>query len=78
MLAAGNSNGDHQMLQYVSENNPNGKSLELLIHLDDPKHEFSYNKGADKIWEEAKNQNWNILSMKNDFIRIFPFKDTIK
>jgi phosphoglycolate phosphatase-like HAD superfamily hydrolase len=72
VLVAGNSDGDLQMLEYVSDNNPKGKSLELLIHHDDKAREFSYDKGAEKALEEAKNNDWNIVSMQSDFIDIFP------
>jgi len=43
-----------------------------LIHHDDPIREFSYDKGAEKVLEESKKRNWNIVSMKDDFVTIFP------
>jgi hypothetical protein len=76
VLVAGNSDGDLQMLEYVSDNNPKGKSLEILVHHDDPEREYSYDKGVEKTLKEAKIQNWNVVSMKNDFINIFPTNDT--
>jgi len=76
VLVAGNSDGDLQMLEYASDNNPKGKSLEILVHHDDPKREYSYDKGAEKALQEAKNQDWNIVSMKNDFLNIFPRNET--
>jgi len=72
VIVAGNSDGDLQMLEYADDNNPTGKSLKLLIHHDDPKREFSYDKGAEKVLEESKKRNWNIVSMKDDFATIFP------
>jgi hypothetical protein len=73
VLVAGNSDGDLQMLEYADDNNPIGKSLKILIHHDDPIREFSYDKGAEKVLEESKKRNWNIVSMKDDFVTIFPF-----
>jgi hypothetical protein len=72
VIVAGNSDGDLQMLKYADDNNPTGKSLKLLIHHDDPLREFSYDKGAEKVLEEAKKRNWNVASMKDDFGTIFP------
>lgn len=72
VIAAGNSDGDLQMLEYVNDNNPQKKSLELLVHHDDPEREFSYEKGAERALEQAQQQNWNIISMKSDFQSIFP------
>ena len=72
VIAAGNSDGDLQMLEYADDNNPKGKSLKILIHHDDHVREFSYDKAAEKVLEESKNRNWDIVSMKNDFVTIFP------
>ncbi len=72
VIVAGNSDGDLQMLEYGDDNNPTGKSLKILIHHDDPIREFSYDKGAEKVLEEAKKRNWNIVNMKDDFATIFP------
>jgi hypothetical protein len=60
------------MLEYADDNNPTGKSLKILIHHNDPIREFSYDKGAEKVLEDAKKRNWNIVSMKDDFATIFP------
>ena len=72
VIVAGNSDGDLQMLEYADDNNPTGKSLKILIHHDDPIREFSYDKGAEKVLEDAKKRNWNIVNMKDDFAIIFP------
>lgn len=72
VVAIGNSDGDLQMLEFVNDNNPQRKSLEILVHHDDPVREFSYDKGAEKVLEQARQQNWNIVSMKSDFVNIFP------
>lgn len=46
IIAVGNSDGDLQMLEYTFETNKIGKLLPILIHHDDEKREFSYDKGA--------------------------------
>ena len=72
VIVAGNSDGDLQMLEYADDNNPTEKSFNMLIHHDDPIREFSYDKGAEKVLEEANKRTWNIVSMKDDFATIFP------
>jgi phosphoserine phosphatase len=70
-IAVGNSDGDIQMLQYTDSNpKPN---LELLLHHDDPEREYSYTKGTEKALILAKENDWTVISMKEDFKRIFPF-----
>lgn len=78
VFAAGNSDGDLQMLTYTDDNNKRGKSLEILIHHDDAKREYSYDKGAEKVLGEAQKRNWNVVSMKNDFLNIFSAENKTK
>jgi hypothetical protein len=77
VIAVGNSDGDLQMLTYTDDNNNRSKSLEILVHHDDDVREYSYDKGAEKILE-AQNRNWNVVSMKDDFLRIYPFKNSTR
>ena len=72
ILAAGNSDGDLQMLTYTDDNNKVGKSLEILVHHDDGIREYSYDKGAENVLQAAKDKNWDVVSMKNDFAVIYP------
>ena len=72
VIAVGNSDGDLQMLQYTNDNNDKGKSLILMVHHDDPVREYSYDKKAEKVLEESRKNNWNIISMKDDFKDIYP------
>jgi hypothetical protein len=72
IIAAGNSDGDLQMLTYTDDNNKVGKSLEILVHHDDGVREYSYDKGAENVLQKAKDRNWSVISMKNDFMDIFP------
>jgi phosphoserine phosphatase len=78
VIAVGNSDGDLQMLEFVNDNNPQGKSLEILVHHDDAVREFSYDKGAENILNQSQQHNWNIVSMKDDFLNIFPPENQTK
>ncbi|WP_243397394.1 HAD family hydrolase [Crocosphaera subtropica] len=71
MLAVGNSDGDIEMMQYtVIEHQP---SLALLLHHDDEIREYRYTKGTEKALELAKEYNWKVISMKQDFKQVFSF-----
>ncbi|WP_218508231.1 HAD family phosphatase [Variovorax sp. dw_308] len=74
ILAFGNSDGDLQMLQYTVAGP--GRSLALLVHHDDAAREFAYDRTSpfgklDKAWDEAVRRNWVVVSMKNDWKRVF-------
>jgi hypothetical protein len=64
------------MFQYTSTGRkPN---LILLLHHDDDQREWAYDRDSkigrlDKAWDEAERKGWTIVSMKNDFRRIYPF-----
>jgi hypothetical protein len=78
VFAAGNSDGDLQMLNYTDDNNNHGKSLEILVHHDDCVREYCYDKGAENVLQEAKNKNWSVVSMKDDFVSIYPFENSTR
>lgn len=69
ILAGGNSNGDIQMLQYADGSGRPG--LRLLVLHDDPEREFDYTAGAEKSLEIAAAQGWTVVSMKDDWSRVF-------
>jgi hypothetical protein len=69
ILAAGNSDGDIEMLQYTKSRT--GLSLGLLIHHDDADREYAYDEGAEEALERAVGNGWVIVSMKNDWKQIF-------
>jgi len=68
ILAAGNSNGDIQMLQYTHSGNP---SLCLLLLHDDAGREFDYVAGAEKSIEEANASGWSVISIRNSWTTVF-------
>ena len=71
VIAVGNSDGDIQMLQYADTNSlPN---LELLLHHDDNKREYDYDQGTELALMLARENDWNIISIKQDFKQVFPF-----
>lgn len=78
LIAIGNSDGDRQMLEWTQSGS--GKRLMLLIHHDDPKREYAYDQNSNighfstALMNEARQNNWNIISMKNEWKVIFPFE----
>jgi len=69
ILAAGNSNGDIEMLRFAG--GPDRPSLRLLVLHDDAEREFDYVTGAEKSLEAAKAEGWTVVSMKNDWSTVF-------
>ena len=80
--AFGNSDGDRQMLEYTGAGD--GARLMMLVLHDDAKREYAYGPAqglpASKVgtftqalYDEAKKKSWNVISMKNDWKRIFAF-----
>jgi len=76
--AFGNSDGDRQMLEWTQAGD--GARLMVLVHHDDAKREWAYGPESkigtfsDALMAEAKKQGWTVVSMKNDWIRIYPFE----
>jgi hypothetical protein len=69
MLAAGNSNGDIQMLDFSqSADRPH---LRLLVLHDDAEREFSYTGGAEEALAKADASGWTTVSMRSDWARVF-------
>ena len=70
ILAAGNSDLDIAMLEYAAgDKRP---FLNLVISHDDAEREYAYTSGADKIMALAASSPWTLVSMKQDFKKIFP------
>jgi phosphoglycolate phosphatase-like HAD superfamily hydrolase len=78
IAAFGNSDGDRQMLEWTQAGD--GARLMVLVHHDDAKREWAYGPESkigtfsDALMAEAKKQGWTVVSMKNDWIRIYPFE----
>ena len=79
VFAAGNSDGDLQMLQWTATNSyPN---FELFIHHTDADREWAYDREShigqfDKGLDEATDKGWTLVDMKNDWKVVFPFELT--
>jgi len=78
LAAFGNSDGDLQMLQFTAAGG--GRRLMLLVHHDDAEREYAYDRQShigrlDQALDAAKDGNWIVVSMKNDWKRIFPFEE---
>jgi hypothetical protein len=78
--AFGNSSGDRQMLEYTQA--CGGGSLEMLVLHDDGVREYAYGPAQglpdskvgtfpQDLYDEAKARGWVVISMKNDWKRIF-------
>ena len=74
ILAVGNSNGDVPMLHFAGE--PSRPALRLLVLHDDGEREFDYTTGAELALEQAKAGGWTVVSMRNDWDRVFPEQPT--
>jgi len=80
--AFGNSTGDRQMLEYVKAGD--GARLSMIVLHDDGKREYAYGPAhglpetrvgrfPQSLYDEAKNAGWSVISMKDDWKRIFAF-----
>ena len=78
VAAFGNSDGDRQMLEYTQAGD--GPRLMMLVHHDDAEREYAYGPKSkvgtfpDTLMAEAKKNGWTVISMKNDWKRIFAFE----
>jgi hypothetical protein len=75
ILAAGNSDGDLQMLQYTDSGTR--PRLMMLVHHDDDKREYAYDRKSpvgrlDRALDEAVKRKWTVVSMKKEWRTIFP------
>jgi hypothetical protein len=69
VLAAGNSNGDIDMLHFTQHHDK--PSLRLLLLHDDAEREFDYASGAELAVDHAATSGWTLVSMKTDWDRVF-------
>ena len=76
--AFGNSIGDRQMLEYTQAGD--GARLMMLVHHDDAVREYAYGPKSkvgtftDALMAEAKKKGWTVISMKNDWKKIFAWE----
>ena len=77
IAAFGNSDGDFQMLEWVTGGK--GARFGLIIHHDDEEREFAYDRASaagrlDRGLDEAAGRSWAMVSMKRDWRVIYPFQ----
>jgi phosphoglycolate phosphatase-like HAD superfamily hydrolase len=70
ILAAGNSNGDIQMLHFAKQ--AGRPALQLLVLHDDAAREAAYTTGADAALARASADGWTVISVKDDWRTVFP------
>jgi phosphoglycolate phosphatase-like HAD superfamily hydrolase len=79
----GNSTGDRQMLEWTGAGD--GARLRMLVYHDDPVQEYAYGPAGGlpdtkvgtfdrSLMDEAKARGWTVISMKNDWKRVFAFE----
>ena len=82
--AFGNSPGDQQMLEYTKAGD--GARLCMLVLHDDAKREYAYGPAQglpdtkvgtfpQALYDKAKKEGWTVISMKDDWKRIFAFEN---
>ena len=82
VAAFGNSTGDRQMLEYTKAGS--GARLSMLVLHDDAKREYAYGPAqglpntkvgtfTQQLYDEAKKQGWVVISMKDDWKKVFAF-----
>jgi phosphoserine phosphatase len=69
IFAAGNSNGDIQMLQFTTQGK--GASLALLVTHDDETRDIPYTSGAQTSVALAKERGWLLVSVRTDWAKVF-------
>ena len=83
VAAFGNSTGDRQMLEYTWAGS--GPRLAMLVLHDDAVREYAYGPAqglaeskvgtfTQALYDEAVRSGWTVISMKNDWKRIFSFE----
>ncbi|WP_100962515.1 HAD family hydrolase [Bosea sp. FBZP-16] len=77
IIAFGNSDGDHQMLQWTAAGS--GPRLMAILHHTDAIREWAYDRTSqigrlDKALDEANDRGWTVIDMRRDWKWVFPFQ----
>jgi hypothetical protein len=75
IAAFGNSDGDFQMLEWTTSGP--GARLGVIVHHDDADREYAYDRAShfgrlDRGLGEAGERDWMVVSMRNDWRRVYP------
>jgi hypothetical protein len=74
IAAFGNSDGDYEMLRYVTSGP--GARLGLIVHHTDAEREYAYDRDSPvgrlvRALDEAPERGWTVVDMRRDWRRIF-------
>jgi len=83
IMAFGNSDGDREMLEYTQGGS--SARFELLLLHDDAARGYAYGPAnglpdvklgafTQSLYDQSRNEGWIVVSMKNDWNRIFAFE----
>jgi phosphoglycolate phosphatase-like HAD superfamily hydrolase len=83
VAAFGNTSGDQEMLEYTGAGD--GARLMMLVMHDDAKREYAYGPAqglaatkvgafTQALYDKAKKSGWTVISMKDDWKKIFAFE----
>lgn len=77
VFAAGNSDGDYAMLQWVSTASGYPR-FGLIVHHTDEVREYAYDRNSaighlERGLDDAAKYNWLVVDMKTDWKKIYPF-----
>jgi hypothetical protein len=75
LAAFGNSDGDYEMLRYVTSGP--GTRLGLIVHHTDAEREYAYDRDSVvgrlvRALDEAPERGWTVVDMRHDWRRVFP------
>lgn len=77
VIAFGNSDGDYQMLEYVTAGD--GPDLGLIVHHTDAVREWAYDRDSHigtlaRALDAAPEEGWQVIDMARDWKVVYPFE----
>jgi phosphoserine phosphatase len=77
-IAFGNSDGDFEMLEYVTHGD--GPDLGLIVHHTDATREWAYDRDSRigtlaRALDAAPEQGWIVIDMAKDWAKVYPFDE---
>jgi len=78
IFAAGNSDGDFQMLEYTTAGD--GPRFAMIVHQTDAEREFAYDRDShvgrlEQGLDEGPERGWLIVDMAADWAQVWPSSD---